>query len=208
MTLLEKTSGGKKFKLGGNQQPWTRTSPTPSPATPLRPRSSSSAVPHAPIAERARGDGGGIAPKVNAADSLPHSLTYLLTYSLTYLLTATAGSWGVYQESVDAFEVDREPGTVQMSYVRNGNEETAKQTTGLLLLPPKKRGARLEVGTAQLTMVGTPPTGSAPASPDGLRNEYIGVDEFEKAVGRDQSGMAGSVMDDGFEGMLSRDLPQ
>jgi len=118
------------------------------------------------------------------------------------------GSWGVYQESVDAFEIDREPGTVQMSYVRNGNEETAKQTTGLLLLPPKKRGARLEVGTAQLTMVGTPPTGSAPASPDGLRNEYIGVDEFEKAVGRDQSGMAGSVMDDGFEGMLSRDLPQ
>lgn len=121
------------------------------------------------------------------------------------------GSYGIYQErkgSQDAFEPDRESGAVQMGFVRNGDVTTAQQTTGLLLLPPKTRAGALAVDKAppKLTLVGAAPSGIAPASPDGLVNSFVSLDAFEQSVSGVGVGQGSSVMDDGFEGVLSRDV--
>lgn len=134
-----------------------------------------------------------------------------LAKSLNCHRIAAAGSWGVRQVSeVGAFDIDREPGTVQMNYVRRGDPSTAMQSTGLLLLPSKKRGEKpaSKGSTTTLTMVGSLPAGSAPASPDGVRNDYLAFDDFEKSVGGVVAKAAKSVMDDGFDGILARDVKQ
>lgn len=90
------------------------------------------------------------------------------------------GSFGVRQQTGDAFEPDREPGTVQMTF----GDPTL--TTGLLLLPPKKRGAKLSLGKVvpcELSVIGKSPTTTDTAvSPDGLKSVYVDADAFETAV--------------------------
>lgn len=95
------------------------------------------------------------------------------------------GSYGIRRETKDAFEVDREPGAIQMSY---GDPAL---TTGLLLLPPKKRGAKLSLGSPvpyQLGVVGQEPSAAAVVSPDGFKMEYAGAEAFESRLAAAVSG--------------------
>lgn len=92
------------------------------------------------------------------------------------------GAYGIGFENSDAIEVDREPGTIQLNY------GDARLSTGLLLLPPKKKKAALSLGTpaAELGFIGKAPataeaTGFA-TSPEGLRSKYVAVDAFESAL--------------------------
>ena len=66
-------------------------------------------------------------------------------------------------------------------------------TTGLLLLPPKKRGAKLSLGSpvaCQLSVVGQEPSSAQASvvSPDGFKMEYAGAEAFEQKLAAAVSG--------------------
>ena len=95
-------------------------------------------------------------------------------------VTLGEGSYGFKINSDSATYPDREPGTIQMTY---GDPDL---TTGLLLLPPKKRGNKLTAGTppAAIQLVGRAPSSavSGDASFDGLRSSFVALGPFEKSV--------------------------
>jgi len=85
----------------------------------------------------------------------------------------------------DAFEPDRESGTVQLNY---GDPSLS---TGLLLLPPRKLKATLGLGepAAELRVVGVPPASAASMaaggtypSPEGLRMPFDAAEAFERSL--------------------------
>lgn len=96
------------------------------------------------------------------------------------------GSYGIAMVNEEATEPDRESGAVQMSY---GDPALS---TGLLLLPPKKRSSTLLAGTppATLRLAGKPATADV-VSPDGFRLSF-------SAAGDTGSSLA-SLQTDGFE---------
>ena len=83
-------------------------------------------------------------------------------------------------ENADASEPEREAGSVLMSY---GETDL---TTGLLLLPPKSKNAKVDIGARapSLRLVGAPPAGAAGTSPDGLASVFTPAADFEAAVGK------------------------
>lgn len=92
-----------------------------------------------------------------------------------------AGSYGIAMVNADATDPDREPGALEMSF---GDPAL---TTGLLLLPPKRRNANLMLGSppAELRLVGQAPAAAAGAlrSPDGLLSNFVETKAFEAGVG-------------------------
>ena len=97
-------------------------------------------------------------------------------------ITLGQGSWGITYNDPDATEPEREVGSVQMSF---GDPELS---TGLLLLPPKKKGNKLSLGSTppRIDYLGKPPATATAAgedvSPDGLRSTFAEVGAFEKAL--------------------------
>ena len=98
----------------------------------------------------------------------------------------------------DALEPDKEPGSVLMSF---GDPALS---TGLLLCPPKRRNAKLSLGTPPvgLTIVGNGPSegaaGKLTTSPDGFTSAFVPLSEFEASLGVERlvsfsPGLAGSL---------------
>ena len=79
-------------------------------------------------------------------------------------------------EASDAFEPDRQPGSILMSY---GDPQ---DTTGLLLLPPTSR-KRVDVGSSDLRLrvIGAAPS-DARVSPDGMPTVFTSPSDFEASA--------------------------
>ena len=93
------------------------------------------------------------------------------------------GSYGLYQETGDAFDPEREADSIQMGFNIAGDTKNAELSTGLLLLPPKPR-TPLALGNPpiSLTLIAKPPAEGKITSPDGLQCNYVGVEEFEAGL--------------------------
>lgn len=94
----------------------------------------------------------------------------------------TGGSWGVsFVSGADAFEPDREQGTVQLNFLNGGGEKQASLSTGILLLPPKKK--KVAYPPMVLDVLGKQPEGvKSLVSPDGLQMNFVDLQQFEAAL--------------------------
>jgi len=80
-------------------------------------------------------------------------------------------------ENTDPFEPERDKGSVLMGF------DDRLTSAGVLLLPPKTRKALEPVPSAiALNMVGAPAAPELGASPDGLRNVFVGLGDFESRL--------------------------